>query len=91
MFEAVSSGVGQNHKLPDENDEDADEIPLVDESENIIENTGLYGLPRNNYGIIDITDNLVMITLYGQSAINMHYAVINLQRWSLKGYWKMKN
>lgn len=91
MFEAVSSGVGQNLKLPDENDEDADEEPLVNESENIIENTGLYGLPLNNYGIIDITDNLVMITLYGQSAINMHYAVINVQRWSLKGYWKMKN
>jgi hypothetical protein len=90
MFEAVSSGVGQNLNLPDENDEDSDEEPIDNDSGNIIENIGLFGLPYNNYGIIDITDNLVMITLYGQSAINMHYAIINRQRWSLKGYWKMK-
>jgi hypothetical protein len=91
IFEAVSSGVGQNLNLPEGNDEDADEEPMVNESDNVIENIGLFGLPLNNYGMIDITDKLVIITLYGQSALNMHYAVINRQRWSLKGYWKMKN
>jgi hypothetical protein len=91
MFEAVSSGVGQNLNFPNENDEDDEEELLDNESENVIENIALFGLPRNNYGIIDITEKLVLITLYGQSAINMHYAVINRQRWSLKGYWKMKS
>ncbi|HKZ38097.1 MAG TPA: alkaline phosphatase D family protein, partial [Chryseolinea sp.] len=87
MYEAVSSGVGQNFRKPGVNEEE--EETAHRNNDDIIENQGLEGLPRNNYGIIDFTDKLVFITLYGQFADDMHYAAINRHDWTLKGYWNM--
>jgi hypothetical protein len=86
IYEAVSSGVGQNFKSPIESEEE----PLYKNNKDIITNPCLEDLPRNNYGIIDFTDTQVLITLYGQFADDMHYVVIRRSDWKLEGYFSMQ-
>ena len=83
LYEAISSGVGQNHG-------EDDGEPGHRNNGDIMDNPGLENLPRNNYGIIDFTKEHVFITLYGQSADDVHYAAINRPDWTLKGYWSMR-
>ena len=97
FYEAVSSGVGQNFKDSendqeedgdDDGDDFIDDITEISADGIITGNDTLAGLPRNNYGIIDFTTELVKITLYSQKPKDNFYAEIDRKSWQLKKSWR---
>ncbi len=83
FYEVISSGVGQNYKISDIDEPDPD----IEDADND-DTPGT--LPQNNYGIIDITNDLVKISLYGQKKSNIHYAEIKRRNWKLNTHLQLK-
>lgn len=80
LYEAISSGVGRKFDDGDEDNNGMSDNP----------DDTLASRPRNNYGILDFTEALVKISLYGQYRNDMHYIEINRANWKLNTWQLMK-
>ena len=83
LFEVISSGVGHPFNYDNHTSEDME----VDEGPPNPEIPA--NLSCNNYGLIDITSEQVIIQLYGTKPKDNHLLTINKENWTIEDYQSM--